>query len=98
MIYNSIEKGIKLVILFCGEIMLSLLQKHLRLEHSHGRHKILFTARLLPFRFRLEERYSVVTARHEEPSTFPFIIASSILSHFYETISNFVQRYNALYL
>jgi len=46
----------------------------------------------------LGERYSVVTARHEErylpASTFSFITAFSTSSRSYETICNFVQRYN----
>lgn len=97
MIYNFIEKGIELVILFRGEIMLPFLQKHLRLEHSHGRHKILFIARLLPFRFRFRENDT--SSSHGMPwrtlpLTFTFIITSSILCHSYETICNFIQRYN----
>lgn len=71
-------------------------RKYLRRKHSHGYHKILFTARLLLF--RLGEWYSVVTARHEEryllASTFPFITAFSTSSRSYETICNFVQRYS----
>lgn len=67
-------------------------RKHLRPNHSHGRHKILFTARLLLF--RSGERYSVVTARREErylrASILPFINAARS----YETICNFARCYS----
>lgn len=52
----------QLIILFRSDYFF--FRKYLRQKHSHGCHKILFTARLLLF--RLGERYSVVTARHEE--------------------------------
>lgn len=84
-----------LLILFHGDYFFPI-RKYLRQKHSHGCYKTLFTVRLLLF--RLGERYSVVTARHEEryllASTFPFITAFSTPSRSYETICNFVQRYS----
>lgn len=56
-----------------------------------GRHKILFIVRLLLFRLR--ERYSVATARHQVRyhstlTHFSFITASSTSTLSYETICN----------